>query len=390
MAALTFRTALAQIEMALVRTLRLALLARETVADVAALEAVLVLGESGQPTVTDGQPIFVTAKGKNYQWSRSSEAVHDGDTVVRPAEVVVTQPGRWLLTASGVVTGYLKAVNYWQGETKKKEFQSRILAERPSLAVVWEGSDNSPRSTIPGAIYDYPCRFSVWCIDENLRPDYEVMLGSGYSSDASHPGVIAILGDVKAALADENKSRTDKLGLGGGVKLVALGAEDMEDADLAEKVMVLSLNVEVIGSIENRDADSEHQAVNSVYVQPQLGAANERGARDADNYVVSGLRVFPQVGLTATPTAGAVVVAGVEVPVTPAAHTFTAFSDTYLDVNAAGAITYVAVGNDDTEPAVTSGAIRVARIVTDGLGIVMYVPITSTARDFGEPFKALP
>jgi len=390
MAALTFRTALAQIEMALVRTLRLALLERQTVADVAALQALLVLGESGQPTVTDGQPIFVTAKGKNYQWSRSSEAVHDGDTVVRPTEVAVTKPGRWLLTTSDVATGYLKSVNYWQGETKKKEFQARILAERPSVAVVWEGSDNAPRSTIPGAIYDYPCRFSVWCIDENLRPDYEVMLGSGYEADEDHPGVIAIMGDVKAELANQNKSRTDKLGLGGGVKLVSLGSEDMEDADLAERVMVLSLGVEVIGSIENRDADSEHVAIESVYVQQQLGAANEQGERDADNYVVSGLRVLPQVGLTATPSSGSVVIDGTEVPVTPAPHSFTAYSDTYLDVDDAGSITYVSVGNDDDEPEVTTGSIRVARIVTDALGVVGYEPISATARDFGEPFKALP
>jgi len=389
--ALTFRTALSEIERALVRALRLALLKREVVADISALRAFEAGSSSGTSSIVDGQPIFVTATGLNWQWSRSSTEDDDGFGVIRPNAVAVDAPGRWLATSCTRSSGYCTAVHYWQGETKKGQFQARMLAQRPSVAVIWEGSGNDPRSTIPGAIYDYPCDFSVWCVDENLRPDYEAMLGSSWADDAEHPGAIAVLGDVKKTLADENKQHRNVLGLGGGVKLLQLGEEAVEDADLDNRVVVLSLAVSVLGSVENPDDPvSDHQPIETVYGQPALGNLGEQDELDADNHVVSGLLVLPQLGLTATPDAGSVVIDGETVAVTPGARTFSAWSDTYIDVAADGSVTFVETPAGGAAPSVTTGCLRTTRVTTDGAGIVGCDPIAARSAPFGDPNKLLP
>lgn len=397
MATLAFSSALIQIERALHRVIRWKLLAlTSTVATAAALRAVTTRGSDG---TANGLPefaaVFVTSLGVRVEWISAATNADDAATWFKPTDAG-SEPGRWQVTTSTETGGYLVAVNYWQGETKREEFKQRILAAAPSVAILWESSDNDPRSTIPGAIYDYPCRFSIWCVDTNLRDHYEALLGSAYSYDSAHPGAMQILGDVKKALADENKRRVagsstgDALGLEGGVKVIKVGGEDVEDADLAERWIVLSLGVEVIGSIENPDADSEHVAVTSVYVQPKRTVLNQQSEFDDENYVQSGYLFTPQSGLTQTPTTGSAIIAGAVVASSPASRTFAALSDTYCDLNANGAITYVAVVNGGAVPDVTDDALRLGCVVTDSLGIVEYRPIAAVSAAWGSPYRAYP
>lgn len=389
--ALAFRTALSQIMAALARTLRLKLQTRLTVANITALRAVTTVGASNTKTFRPGDPVYVTSVGEVYEWSPTTTTADNGSSVIRPTDVSASLPGRWLETTSTVSLGYLKAVNFWQGETKKTEFQARIYAARPSVAIVFESAENDPRSTVPGAVYDYTCRFSMWCIDENMRPDYEAFFGSGYTGETTaHPGAIAVMGDVKKALADENKRLEDKLDLDGGIKVIKLGQEDVEDADLAERVMVLSLGVEVIASVDNPDSDDEHQEMTSLYVQPQLGQLHAEDELDRDNVVVTGYRFAPQMGLTATPEDGTAIVDGTEVSTTAAAHTFGAGVDCYIDVDNTGALTFTEVSNDHDEPDQADGTLRVGRVVTDASGIVRFEYIAATLRDFGDAFRVIP
>ena len=399
MAALSIRSALGQIEQALHRVLRWKLLAlRATVADLPALRALSTQasGANGTPEFT---PVFVTSTGTRWEWISSSLVADDGVSTVKPTDVAVTAAGRWIATTSTTQTGYLAAVNYWQGETRKKEFQARILASRPSIAIVWESADNTERSTVPGAIYDYPCRFSIWCVDENLRDGYQAIFGSAYTYDANHPGAIAILGDVKKTLADENKRQVgagsvtcNALDFAGGVKVIVIGAEDVEDADLAERVIVLSLGVEVIGSVENPDAAAEHQTITSVYGQAEIVELHQQATLDPKNCLTSlgAYQFSPQMGLAATPTAGAALIANVAVSSSPAMNTFAAFTDTYCDLNPNGTFTYVAVTNRNAAPALTVGALRVGVVITDGAGIIAFQLIAATAANFGAANRFVP
>ena len=397
---LAFATALSQIEQALHRVIRWKLLAlTTTVADVPTLRAYATQTASGN-ALPEYAAIFVSSLGTaglRVEWISSSTAADDGATVFRPTDTVATNAaGRWLVTTSTTATGYLSAVNYWQGESKKEEFKSRILAVTPSVAIVWESSDNDPRSTVSGAIYDYPCRFSIWCVDQNLRDHYEAMLGSAYSYDAAHPGAMRIMGDVKQLLANENKrlvvgsSTGNALDMAGGIKTISVGGEDVEDADLAERWIVLSLGVEVIGSVENPDVASEHVAVTSVYVQPNLTELHGASKFDLANYVTSGYLFAPQAGFTATPTPGVATIASISVASSPVARTFAAASDTYCDLLPSGTIAYVAVGNGGGVPAVTATALRLGLVVTDSLGIIEYDPIAATSIAWGGNNKIIP
>ncbi len=261
---------------------------------------------------------------------------------------------------------------------------------------MWESSDNDPRSTIPGAIYDYPCRFSIWCIDTNLRDHYEAMLGSGYTYDAAHPGAMQILGDVKQLLANENKrlvtgsSTTNALDMQGGVKQISIDTEDVEDADFAERWIVLSLGVEVIGSIENPDQASEHTAITSIYVQPNLTELHAAPKYDPNNYIVSGYLFTPQSGFSQAPSAGSAVIGGVSLSSSPGSNTFAAISDTYCDLLPAGTITYIAAVNGGAVPAITATALRFGVVVTDSLGIVQFNPIAATSAAWGQSNEVYP
>ena len=397
MPSLQLRTALTQIEQAIARALRLALQVRTQAADVAAVRALPVLGDGGTMATRAGTLVYVSGLGVNVEWSKTSTAADDGATVFRPSEVSADVPGRWLITTSRVQTGYVRAVNFWQGETRKKEFQARILAERPSLAIVWETGKNDPRSTTPGAIFDYPCEFSVWCIDENMRPDFEAFFGSDLPFDVPHPGVLAMLGDVKKILADENKRRVDQnapnggpLGLHGGVKLLQIGAEDIEDADIGLGYLVASLGVVAIGSIENPDADEEHTSVDGIAVQQRITELHGEESFDPRNYLVDGYSVAPQFGLTTTPQPGHAVVGGVAVASAPSAITFAAEADTYLFLAVDGSLHRVAVGRELPPPAAMPGALLVGVVSTDSSGVVAFRYLTATSPNFGSPFPAGP
>lgn len=405
MAVLSIRTALAQVEQAVHRVLRWKLLAlRTTLADVATLRAYATQA-GGANATQEYTPIFVTSTGVRWEWISSSTATDDGVTTAQPSDVSAGTPGRWRATTSTATGGYLTAVNYWQGESTKKEYQVRILADRPSIAIVWESSDNDPRSTIPGAIFDYPCRFSIWCVDENMRPNYEAFFGSGYGYDSNHPGAITILGDAKKVLADENKrqvggslttgglsSVSNCLDLAGGAKVIEIDSERVVEADLAERVFVLSLAIEVIASVENPDDATEHVAVTSLYGQPRIGELHGQSSIDTDNCLTSiGAYAFsPQLGFTAAPQSGTAFIDGVAVSSAPAAHTFSSLSDTYCDLNPDGTLTYATVDNENPAPSVTTGALRVGVVTTSATSITAFVYIASLLANYGGPNQIAP
>jgi hypothetical protein len=394
---LLLRTALTQLEQALHRVIRWKLLSlRATLANPAALRVLATLGASNTSAVSPFTAVYVTSLAARVEWSEASSATDNGTTVFKPADRTTAQRGRWLITESTETSGYLRSVNFWDGETNKEQLQARIFAARPSVAIVWERSENDARSTIPGAIYDYNAEFTIWCIDENLRPRYEAIFGSDVASESGHPGVIAILGDVKKALADENKKIVDTnsdsgpLSLGGGVKVIAIGDEAMEDADLDGRVMIMSLKVTVHASVENGDDDSEHVAVTSVYVQPWLTNLHQQTEWDPANYIVSGYLFETQTGLTAAPLPGSARLSSGSISSTPIAHTFSEYTDTYCDLRSGGTITYTAASNNGSAPDTISGALRLGVVVTDSIGITAFEPIAAQSAAFGDPQRVIP
>lgn len=382
---LTLATALTNIEQALQRVIRLDLQQRRSaVATIAALRAVPAQGASG-PAIKDGDPLrYVTAVGACYDWSAFSSAVDNGTSVIRPTDIDAGKPGRWLLTTSTVTSGYLKSVILWNGEFRRKEFESRIYADRPCVAIMWEGSRNAQRSTVAGAIFDYEARFTILCVSANLRDEQQTVYGSAISAEAAaDPGAVTILGAVKKTLADENKRADEKLDLGGSVKQINLGEEGIEDVDLDERRAIISLDVSVMCSIENADdAATEHKDVDAIYAQAHRVVLNEQAEFDDDNYVASGY-TFAAGALTQTPASGSAVVGGITVSSAPAQRTFGARTDTYRDLKLDGTFAYHEVANGLDEPDVTTGALRVGVTVTDSTSVIYDRMIAATKAAIG-------
>ena len=88
-----------------------------------------------------------------------------------------------------------------------------------------------------------------------------------------------------------------------------------------------------------------------------------------DDFVVSGLLPATSSDLTSDISAGVAYVSGVRVVKATTSHTYTASTDTYLDLDSTGTYTFVEVANGAAEPAVTADSIRLAKVVTDATAI---------------------
>lgn len=89
------------------------------------------------------------------------------------------------------------------------------------------------------------------------------------------------------------------------------------------------------------------------------------------DFVVSGLNPsLPGATLTLTTPAGTAYILGARVSIlADTARAYTASRDTYLDVNALGTYTAVAVTNGAAEPAVTANSLRILKVVTSATQI---------------------
>lgn len=90
--------------------------------------------------------------------------------------------------------------------------------------------------------------------------------------------------------------------------------------------------------------------------------------------------------LAGSMTAGVVYVSGTRASVSAvSAHSFTASKDTYVDVDSTGTLTYTEVANNAASPALSTGRMRLAIIVTNGSSIA-----ASTSINQGQESRVLP
>ena len=246
---LTFRTEITAVERALVRGIRQALGKRNTVANAAALRAVPVLGASLGLAVEDGALVYVTSAALAYQFEVGSTAADDGATVIQPTQIVGSLPGRWLVTASAVASGYLVDVRLYEGEQSEDEILERILGRVPSVMVRWQSSEHVAKSQVPGALYRVEESFDVWAVSANYRAGVlpAAIVGSPIAAEAAaDPGVNALIGDLQtflAGLTGEDVNET-------GIAYCEIGHVEPVYRSLAERRFVFSLGLKVHASVQ--------------------------------------------------------------------------------------------------------------------------------------------
>jgi hypothetical protein len=384
-AALLITTALTQVEQALRDAILLGYGRRLTpaAADTTALKAMA----SNARSYNDLR--YVTSKGYVYEWSPYSTATDDGDAVLKPTDNPTA--GRWLKTASTATTGYLRAVELYEGESDAVAILSRLSGVKPAVVIVFDGADHVPKSQIAGALYDWRPGFNLWCVSSNLRPQHQTAVGSDLSAEAAaDPGTNRLVGDLKKLLAGNSLGLT-------GVRWVEIGREERAYTNLGDRLMVYTLRVKVLGTIENPDDPADLTSITSMEVQRGIVDLNEQASvtKSTDPLDAAALPLLTGVAdgaihvpvgasLTQTITAGRASIAGTVVNYTGAAHTFAASVDTYRDLSTAGALTFVAVAHGNDEPAVTANCLRIGCTVTDASGVTSDRYICATVNTFGD------
>ena len=276
MADLTFKTCDTLIERAIFNKINRDLRRRlPPVATVALLRAQATKGSSSAGYARqDYELIYCAAKGVCYEWSTASSAADDGDLVIKPTDAGTT--GRWLKTTSTVQSGYLIAVRLYEGETTEAELFERLISQRPSVAIRWEGSDHVVKSQVAGALYRYESNFDIWAISSNLRGSAmsEAIVGSAVPAElTSDPGVNAIIGDVKKSLAGNDLSQA-------GIAYCEIGRQAPVYRSMSERRFVFSLAVQVRATVQNPDDAGDDIEVDSLSNQYSMDGVTDYGPPD--------------------------------------------------------------------------------------------------------------
>lgn len=263
MPALNPHTATTDVERALQSTIALKLRRRyPAVATIAALRAWATVGgeeDTGLSSNFDDafvELVPVTASGAVYSWSAVSTATDDGAAVVCPTDRVAgSLPGRWLVTTSTSTAGYADAVRIYEGESAEEPFLIRMAARIPSIGIMWKGERNPDKeSQIPGAFYRVVMDFEIWASSRNLRRGNEASLGSLVTGEAAEdPGVMRIIGDLRACLGGSD------LGLTDGIDYVYLGAHSKVVEDLGEGLFIHSLAIRIPATLRFEDEDGDYE-----------------------------------------------------------------------------------------------------------------------------------
>lgn len=363
-------SSIAQIEDALEREISFALKRRLPPAATPAALRNLASYSTGSPLRRDLDLVFVTSLGRLFYWSQVSIAADDGTTVIKPADATT---GRWIRAESsllyiGVPTttitdGILADVVLHIGDFDEQVLKSRIFGKAPCVAIHFDEETTKALSQIPGALYDYRVKFEIWSVSRNFRDRNEANTGSSLPGEfAQDPGVMRIHGAVKQFLAGSN------LGIDSITHTEVLRGS-LERSDLAERVHVMALEIEVRGSLHNADAPSELVELSRIDAQRYISQVPAGEDLQLDNCVTAGLTVPLGLGLAKVVAAGTATIDDAPVAAIATAHTFSASATTYRDLSPLGAWTFVEVPNGEEVPETAAGSLRVGVTVTDAAGV---------------------
>lgn len=387
---------LAQIEDALLRMINFALRkGLPDAADPAELRA--------RPSITGGSPerfdldmVRVVSLGKRFYWWQFSTAADNGTTVIKPNDAGAT--GRWLIVESplryagvllpDITDGILQAVILHNGDFDEKVLKERIFSRAPCVAIHFDQEKHKAKSQVPGALYDYRVSFEIWSVARCYRDRFEAAIGSPIPAElAADPGVMRIHGMVKKLLAGttlglEGTSSTDY----SGISHTEIGDGRLERAELAERTFVMSLGLEVRGSLANPDEPFELVAVERIDIQRTQSSVGPTGELDVNNCVTLGLDVPLGIGFAKTIAAGTALIDGVLATAIGTLKTFTASVRTFRDLAPDGTWTFVEAPDDGSDaPAVTAGSMRIGVTTTDAAGVIWDQFIASTYIPSGDP-----
>jgi hypothetical protein len=385
---LDLRTAQTELEDAIRDAILYALGRRlPVVADAAALRLLVTQGSSGC-ALTDDALILCTALG-SFRWSNASTAADDGTTVIKPADV--PGAGRWLLWTSPLrialavggdscylhelASGPLASVQTLDKAFSDDEVMQLVQGQTP--AVLIEANDDEPTAATgdEGRLWFVRYTFTVSVVAQNLRPRRQAAQDPGVGANAIDGWIASLLGGTQLAQAVE------------GVRDVKLGKGMNWISDLMQRRVIRERTYSVLATVENPQAPNEIGPAAEVAQQSQMTDLGDQDVFDPRNFIASGLDVRCGAGLVQTVRAGSAVVGGAAVTYAGELHTFGASTDTYRDLGDDGTLHFIEVASGEPAPALTAGALRIARTTTDGSGVVDDHSIAATYTPYMNPLE---
>lgn len=364
------------VESALTQVLRLAFLKRNTVANLAALAAL------SEGNFSDLDLVYVTDQARVYQLARESGAAASSPDVIAPAVPRSDFPrARWLRVTSAATygpnvgaplhsraAGILNAVALYAGEGGSEAQEAACMAARPSLFLDEDGETMGALSAgYPGSLYRVEMQFNLMVFTSDLRGAPSSIL----STEAGSESPAYIIGQLRKVLAGISG---DALGLE-GLDRLEIGDSRLVTEDAAARFYEYGAVLTAICYVTNPDED-----LSALYIdaQPELTDAAQGGRFDVLNFVAQGYYVpLDPLSLTATLAPGVATIAGSAVASSPAAHTFTASRDTYVDLASDGSVTYIPVYTDHAAPSQTDGTLRLGVVRTDAAGVTGWQTLCS-------------
>jgi hypothetical protein len=362
------------------------------VADTTALRSVMTQGATSTVR-SDDDLINIVVAGvvvAAYRWNTTSTATDDGDQVIQPNDV--TGAGRWLAWTSGVrfaptvggnsyylhelLDGPLNKVFVLDKSLPEEEISALIIGQVPAVVIEASSDEPSDMGQHVGWRYDTTFEFKLTTISENLRSQRQATHGSAIDSDA---GANAIDGWLQSLVGGVNLFPAQS-----GIRTVQLGRGDNYISDLGQRRVHRERPISMLCTVENPPALNDTGLEEEFTLQAEMTDLHDQPEADLDNYVVSGIEVLVDSGLTQMVTVGSAYIGGTLVSFAGTPHTFPANSDIYRDLNPNGTLTFVAVSTGESPPGLTPGALRIGVSQTDSSSVVSdrYIAITK------KPFEA--
>jgi hypothetical protein len=388
------------IEQALLDTLRLAFLQRQTVADVAHLQALDV--SAGY----DGMLCFVTAVGLVYELRMFSGAAQSLPTIAQPTTAPAPYTGaRWIQSTSQVhygpnhltplnarTAGYCKVIDLFRGQGGTDEAMLALLETKPSMLLLWQSTEPGPASAgYPGSYYAPTHTYAVWCVSENDRGAPWAVWGDPVVVDPGANGMAAQVEYLFAGLSgSEPGAPRGNLGLK-GLLWCEMGATTLIMEDVFQRIFITSTQIKVYCRFACPDEDLVHMPPAAIFVEDRIAQTGASADFDSQNYVAQGYMFpAPQSGRAIAYPASVAVVGGTPVSSTPAGHTMPAKSLTYRDLNPDGTFTYLATALGQDPPPVTAHALRVGVTTTDATNIVYDQILCSCSLSYRASHQVVP
>lgn len=206
----------------------------------------------------DAAPDLAEVGGSAYAWYRFSAEPDDGARVIRPADVALEQPGRWVRQVRTDVQAqstrrYLVHVEFCDDRRSTKDLINDCRGKTPALYISPAGDLPQERSQTQ-AYHQVQLYYRLRVLTMDARAGTTARFSGEPADPSAAPGVSFVIGEVRSYLIGDNR-----LGLL-PVLRITIGAHRPESAVGGERVLCDTLLITAHVSVDSPNDPVERRA----------------------------------------------------------------------------------------------------------------------------------